>query len=353
MDEKKKELTCHFLLITEKNNTRLWPISTPEKPKQFCHFPLPSPENTLSLLQQTVERIRPLENSFSYKFFLAPKKYEKLLKNNIDSEEDILIEPEAKNTAACIVLGLMALLKRGASPEDLVAILPSDHLVTSSQEFTKTLSMALRFSKAEKKIGIIGITPQGPREDFGYIQTSPNSYDVLKFHEKPSREKALEYLEQGHFYWNAGMFLGPISCFIEEIQRHAPSLYACAQELLSLSFPFPLEKLISVYQKMPSLPFDVAILEKSSSLFMTQATFSWDDLGTWPSLEQLLPFTYGANVIEKKSSRNTVANFNDTPLEIQLIGIEDCYLIFQENRCLIAKKDLISFINKSDSDKRP
>ncbi|ATH08632.1 hypothetical protein BIY24_11950 [Halobacteriovorax marinus] len=332
----------YSLVMAGGQGTRFWPESTSKKPKQY--LPLVSSQ---SLLADTLDRLDGLVKN-EQRYIVTVKEQEKLvLKESAGKigQDQVVFEPSGRNTAPCILLSLATLMKNGASKSDLVAILPSDHVILNKNGFQQTIQSALKVAVSQKRIITIGIPPHFPHTGFGYIQTgeelTESSLDVVTFKEKPNQETAISYLESGKYLWNAGMFVAEIGVLLEEFQAHCPEIFEFYDELYAA---LGNEKNVAeVYAKLPAESIDYAIMEKSSRIGLCKANFDWNDLGSWDALSTVVEETEGNTLVSAKNHyfEDSKGNIVYTPDQfVGLIGIEDLIVIANgKSVVVLPKKD--------------
>ncbi len=243
-------MEIYAVILAGGGGTRLAPLSTPQKPKQFHDLS----GNGKSMLQETVARAAefcPAKNIIT----IGNVAHRALLAEQLgENAANLILEPQAKNTAASIFLAAKKLF--GA----MLVIMPSDHVV--SGDFASDITRAIKLAKTGR-IVTFGIEPTHANENYGYIVTH-------KFTEKPQREKAEQLIEQNG-KWNSGIFVARADVLLREYQILQPAF------------------LNSTFKDFPSLPFDKAIMEKTKRNVCLKANFEWDDLGSWESLARHNP----------------------------------------------------------------
>ena len=249
---------------------RFWPKSRTNLPKQFLSLT----NDGKSMIQHTVERLEglvELENVY----VVTNKLYEELIVEHIPNLplENIIIEPEAKNTAPCIGLAAVHIAKK--NPESKMIVLPSDHLIKFNEIFLDTLKLGLEVVEDDENIVTIGITPNYPETGYGYINfkkgVSPheitNVYEVLRFVEKPDLERAKQYLTSGEYLWNSGMFIWKVSTILKCFEDFLPEIYTGLKEIETTIYTEKyLEILKKVFSEIPSESIDYGIMEKAKNI---------------------------------------------------------------------------------------
>lgn len=324
------------LLLCGGSGTRLWPLSRKLLPKQFVKL-----FNDKSLFQQTVERNKKVSSkifvvSNTEQYFLAKDQLHELHYEHAS----YLLESAPKNTAPAIALACMTL-----DEDDLVFVTPSDHLIKDETAYSNAVLEAKNLA-LQGFLVTFGIKPTFAEVGFGYIEARGN--DVLSFKEKPTLDKAQEYLASGQFYWNSGMFCFKAGVFLSELKEHASELYNACQiahesavhEAETHRIPF--EKMINI----PEDSIDYAVMEKSQKIKVVATNMHWSDLGSFDSLYDELDKNSDGNallqrgehnvpIINIDSKNNLIVTRNHS---IATIDVEDLLIIDTTDSILIAKR---------------
>jgi mannose-1-phosphate guanylyltransferase len=318
--------------------TRFWPESTQHHPKQYLKL-----MGEKTLLEETCERFDDLI-SVDHRFVVTVTEQKKLCTQSSNGKintDGIILEPSGRNTAPCILLSLAYLLNKGITDNDVLAIVPSDHVILNKSGFRETLKKAFEFCIKQNEIVTIGITPHFPHTGFGYIQkgemVNAEAFKVSRFKEKPHFELAKEYIKSGEYLWNAGMFVVPVKVLIEEFQNHAPEMYKYL-DLLKNALSDP-EKLKAVYEQIPADSLDYAILEKSNRVSVIPAQFDWNDLGSWDALASVIDETHGNTVVKSDGQffLNSKDNIVYAPNKfVALINMEKHIVVVNDKVVLVA-----------------
>ncbi len=264
--------------------SRLYPISTPEKPKQFLD--LLGVGKTL--IQLTYERFLAVDPEAHF-WVVTSEAYYKYIKEQLPAipDEQILLEPVARNTAPCIAYVSWKIAQR--YPDARVMVAPSDAYVPDVEAFAVTARQALEFKS--DAIVTIGICPDHPDTEYGYIHVAESGEGIVKvseFKEKPSLEVAERYLAEGGYFWNAGIFVYGVKTMIAELRQFAPSIAALMDELAPALYTRSEQSaLADIFPRCEKISIDYAVMERSSLVYMAPSAWSWSDLGSFAAIEKV------------------------------------------------------------------
>ena len=339
--------------------TRFWPQSTIKKPKQLLCIGTEKP-----LLNMTLERVRPLI-PFDRQIIVTGDDISQAVADAAPEIplENIISEPLRKNTAPCIYLAAKIIQKR--DPDAVICVLPSDHIIQRDKEFLSILSNAADLAATKDVLITLGITARYPETGYGYIEFGPKKgtihgrdyYSVASFREKPKRKIAKEYIKQGNFSWNSGMFVWSVKSIISSIKRHMPKIYEAFDGIDKISDPKKLKEAIdTIYPKIQGISIDYGLMEKADNIVGFPADIGWNDVGSWTSLKSLVkPDEQGnysqGQFIAIDSKDCITASQNGI---IVAIGVEDLIIVQTEKATLICDKNRAQDIKKvfSELEKR-
>ena len=336
------------VILAGGSGTRFWPLSRERFPKQLLRI---IGEGTL--LQQTFERL--MQH--------IPPKHMTIVTNDMQAEsirlqlnewkddlgDNIILEPQGRNTAPAIALTALQLMNR--DPEAVMVVVPADHVVKAGKKFMKAVQFAAKLAE-QGHLVTFGIQPSRPETGYGYIQPNKRrrlgvqglfaGFSVARFVEKPDLPTAKRYCRSGNYFWNSGIFVWKASTILEELALHQPTLSkllkGLKRRLGTEEFPVHLRK---VYAKMPSLSIDHAVMEHSARSVVVPVDFGWSDVGSWGSLEEVAPLDKAGNVrngnIIDVGSRNSVL-FADRRV-VATIGLDNMVVVDTPDATLVCPKD--------------
>ena len=324
------------IILAGGSGSRLWPLSRDEYPKQLLSF-----DEKESLLQKTFKRLGVFSKPSEILTITNVKHYQniKLQLNKIDNRNIVIGEPVGKNTAPAIASALEYFKQTGTN-DDIVLILPSDHLINDINSFAKTVEQGKVLAE-QGYIVTFGIKPSYPETGYGYIKTEKpleTGYKVEKFVEKPDLKTAEKYLESGEYYWNGGIFMGKISSFLSEIEKYAKDIYT---NLSDLDFRHETTIPYMLYDKMPSISIDYAVMEKSDKIALVELLSDWNDLGSWQSIYSIKEKDDNGNVLTGKVVVDNVKNsliYSQKEI-VAVSGLENIILVETEDAIMACKMD--------------
>lgn len=287
-----KKNNVHILILAGGSGTRLWPLSTEERPKQFLSLC----GHELSLLQLTVKRMLGVADK-SNLHIVSRNKWKHLFEEQLSifdfDRYPVIEEPEGRNTAPAIALGIAHLRHEGANENDVVIVCPSDHLIKDEGAFFAAIDVAIRAARAGN-IVTLGIKPTKPETGFGYIKAGDNSqgewFEVDAFVEKPDKETAIGYLESGNYYWNGGIF-----CFrITDILEAFRSFSASCHKIVTANR----QSLMDEFLQAGKISIDYEVMEKAENIVCVPMNAGWSDVGSWEAVYEYSRKDAFGNVLE-------------------------------------------------------
>ncbi len=346
-------MATYALILAGGSGTRFWPLSRNKRPKQLLNL-----MGETTLLNQTISRLKGL----------IPPERILILTNELQIDavrevaselpaENIFAEPAKRDTAPAVALGA-GLIAR-LDPEATMLVLPADQLIEDVEAYQSVLGAAITTAENTPSLVTIGIRPTWPCPSYGYIERGKKAslpdlnldhspFEVVRFREKPNQELAEEFLRQGSFSWNAGMFIWSLSTLISELSKHTPQLADFIQEVRQAKDVHACVN--AQFSQLHPTSIDYALMEKASRVLNIEATFDWDDVGSWISVAKYLDESGDNNrtntdLAEIDSENNIVFNARKD-LKVALLGVDDLIIVQTDDALLIANRHQADDIKK-------
>lgn len=346
-------MSNHYaLILAGGSGTRFWPLSRNSKPKQLLDL-----FGSGTLLEQTIQRLDGL----------VPPENILILTNALQEEgvrevasslppENIFAEPAKRDTGPAVALGIGLVAAR--DPDATMMVLPADQLIQDTASYHSVMRDALATAAAGEGLVTVGIKPTWPCPSYGYIERGEAAqldglalanapHEVARFREKPNTEQAQEFLDQGNFSWNAGMFIWSVSTVHNELQSHAPELADFVAEVRD-SDDVP-STVAARFPELNPISIDFALMENASRVLNIEATFDWDDVGSWISVAKYLETVGEKNQCNQPvtvidSSNNIV--FGSDTRQVALLGVEDLIVVQTGDAVMVANRHKADDIKK-------
>ncbi|MCL2348623.1 MAG: sugar phosphate nucleotidyltransferase [Planctomycetaceae bacterium] len=345
----------YSVIMAGGSGTRLWPESRKERPKQFLRF-----KNDRPLILDAAESLYGLVDP-SRVIVAVGKGMQPLLAEAVPwlRSENVLVEPVSRNTAPCIGLAAVYLLRNDR--DAVMVVMPSDHIIEPRSVFCDTIRFAVDLvEESPERLVTLSVRPDFPSVSYGYIECGKkiesdasrkwnaltSARHVSRFHEKPDAQTSEMFLQSGRFRWNTGIFVWKARRILDMIDRYQPEmgrhLKNIADAVKNGDFPETLER---EFQAIQGISIDYAVLEHAESMVTIEATFAWDDVGTWQSLDRVHAGKHDASgnladrcrLIAVDASHNIV-RCDDPDQWIALVGVENLIVVQTKQGTLIAHK---------------
>jgi len=343
----------YAVILAGGSGTRFWPLSRNTKPKQLLDlFDGPT------LLAQAIMRLDGIvapENIFILTNALQEAGVREIA-TGIPAE-NIVAEPAKRDTGPAVALGIGLVATR--DPEATMIVLPADQLIKDTEAFQSVMRDAVTVASGTSALVTIGIRPTWACPSYGYVERGERSvlprlevrhrpYDVVRFREKPNPELAEQFLNSGDFTWNAGMFIWSVPTALAALNRHAPQLGEFVQELRRSKDPTA--TIAAQFPELTPISIDYALMEKASRVLNIEATFDWDDVGSWISIAKYLDTVDNNNQTNKPitsvDSENNIVFSNQDGCRIALLGVDDLIVVQTADGLLIANRHQADAIKK-------
>jgi mannose-1-phosphate guanylyltransferase / mannose-6-phosphate isomerase len=331
------------VILSGGSGSRLWPLSRKQFPKQFLAL-----TGADTLFQQTIKRLRlpgmqpPLLVCNQEHRFIVQ---EQLKEQQLESQATLL-EPFGRNTAPAVAIAALKLLAEGR--DELLLILPADHVLEDQQAFETALQVAQKAAEHGEMV-LFGIPASRPETGYGYIRSMADDslpqgvVRVQSFVEKPDEERARAFVESGEYFWNSGMFLFRASRYLEELKQHDPDIYDTC--LLALERSTQEDDLVLIdaatFECCPDNSIDYAVMEKTRRACLVPLNAGWNDVGSWSSIWDVHNKDNNGNVtkgdVMVHNSRNCLVHGNGKLVSV--IGLDDIVVVETKDAMMIAHRD--------------
>ena len=338
-----KNSNYYAILMAGGVGSRFWPVSTTELPKQF-HDMLGAGDTLIQKTFKRLSKLIPKENIY----ILTNERYNDLVLEQLPdvTQKQVVLEPAMRNTAPCILYASLKIQKE--NPDALVIVAPSDHWIEDETAFSKNVEEAFNYCSTNNALMTLGITPTFPNTGYGYIECNKSSTNTIKevrqFREKPDYKTAQEFIAQGNFLWNGGIFMWSVKSVISAFKINQPELYHLFEAGIEAYNTQEEAAFIKEnYAKAENISIDYAIMEKSNNVYVIAAEFDWNDLGTWGSLYDKLDKDSHGNAISnaKSLAENAEGNLIRTKTDKLVVvdGLNNFIIVDNEDTLLIYPKD--------------
>lgn len=326
--------------------SRFWPMSTVQRPKQFLDV-LGIGKSLLRMTFERMQRIAPVENIY----IVTNAIYSELVKEQLPElkPEQILTEPERKNTAPCITYAAAKI--HAINPNATLVVAPSDHLILKEDKFTEIVQIAIETAAANDRLVTLGIKPTRPDTGYGYIEFVEHGdvlagqvRDVKHFTEKPNRELAEIFVKSGNYYWNSGIFIWRSSTILHALEKFKPELHELfTREMSKYNSPEEQAYVNQCFAACEDISIDFAVMENAKNVSVVLASFDWSDLGTWGSLYTHLEKDYNGNAVIGEhvhmiNSTNCIVNLPNNKLAL-IEGLDNHIVVESDNMLMILNKN--------------
>ncbi|MDP4181558.1 MAG: mannose-1-phosphate guanylyltransferase/mannose-6-phosphate isomerase [Bacillota bacterium] len=323
-----------IIILAGGGGTRLYPLSRSNYPKQFLNI-----DSDMSLLGNTINRYMRIVQPKDI-LIVSNKKYIYHVQEELNKcgakDAQIISEPCARNTAPAIALAVRYCIdKLSVDEKEQFFVAPADHIITPEDSFARKVLQCFEYT-LDNKIVTLGVKPDKPETGYGYIKAAQKykeGFIVDKFVEKPDLDTAKQYLKDGNYYWNGGMYSFNLITFFDELKLHHPQLY----DYLSTK---KYERFVDDFDKLKSISIDYAIAEKSSNIVTVPLDVYWNDVGSWDSLYDYMDKDSQGNVqlgdCKTIDCRNSLLMSNNRL--VAAVGLENTIVIETDDVIMVAKK---------------
>ncbi len=332
----------HAVVMAGGSGTRFWPQSRQQMPKQLLRL-----AGDRTMIQQTVDRCADwaaAERTWIVTNHLQAAKTAEQLPELPPG--NILVEPAARNTAPCV--GLAAVQIVHADPEGIMFVMPADHVIQPVEAFAAAAKQAIAIVEQDpSRLVLFGVTPTFPSTGYGYIErgqmlpgSSPPVFDVASFREKPKQEVAEQYIKEGRFYWNCGIFCWKAQTILDLLEQYEPEIFDRLQLIAQALRDGNGDAVIAEqFPQMKSISIDYAVLERASGVTVIEAPYQWDDVGSWLAVPRLSGADANGNTVDGLfcgvDTTNCIIRSADAHL-VATLGVSNLIIVHTPDATLIA-----------------
>ncbi len=334
----------HAVVMAGGSGTRFWPQSRQTMPKQLLKL-----AGDRTMIQQTFDRCGGLIEA-GQSWVVTNQVQADATSQQLPEIDParILVEPDARNTAPCIGLAAVHLLKQ--DPDAIMFVMPADHVIQPIEKFQAAIQAAVQVVEADPtRLVMFGVPPTFPATGYGYIERGDgfpsvdSAFDVASFREKPAADIATQYVDSGNFYWNCGIFCWRADTILNLLKSHEPDMHDRLMKISeAIGTPSEASVVAAEFPQMNSISIDYAVLERAEGATVIEAPYEWDDVGSWLAVPRLAGSDSNGNTLQGKTlaleSKNNIVRTTDKHL-IATLGVEDLIIVHTPDATLVARKD--------------
>ena len=333
---------------------RFWPLSRRERPKQLLNLT----SRDRSMLDEAIARIAPLVPIEHVYVITGEHLVDPIRKAGIAvPEANILAEPAKRNTSGALAYAAAALLARygGDGSNVSMAVTTADHDIGEPETFRKTVNAAMTAAERDAVLVTLGVVPTRPETGYGYIQVEREATGKLvhqvmisavrAFHEKPNKERAEDFIEEGNYYWNSGMFFWRISTFLSELDAARPPLAKSVRDMADAMRANDDDAVRAIFGSLEDISIDYALMEHAKRVAMARAEFPWDDVGAWTALDRSYAkdergnVTHGGPVVVESENCIVYNDAGPDQMAVSVVGAQDLIVVVTNDAVLVIPKD--------------
>ena len=339
--------TLHAVIMAGGSGTRFWPASRQSRPKQV--LPL---ANGKPLIQSAVERLAGVCSPEHIWIVTNARQKRVIARLLLDFPvEQILVEPEARDTAPCIAFATATIAAR--DPDAMLAVLPADHVIEPVDQFERMIRRAVGLADDGQTLVTFGIPPNHPATGYGYIELgsahdehSPPARMVRSFREKPDAVTAKQFVDSGQFWWNSGIIVFSISAMRAAMATTEPTLAEATDRMLAAIQAQRRAQVVRAFKQAPKTSIDYAVMEKAKHLLVVEATAQWDDVGSFPALAAIAAAdAHGNHAVLHRGASTTSLDSRDNIVyaegrrTVALFGVDNLVVAAVGDAVLVCPKE--------------
>ena len=333
----------YCIIMAGGRGERFWPLNAHNMPKPFLKI-----LGTKTMIQLTVDRVARIIPP-EHIYIVLGKSHVDIAREQLPDlpPGNFLVEPEGRDTAPCIGFAAISLLE--IDPQAVMVVLPADHFIPDMENFAKTVLYGVDIASKGEFLVTIGIKPGRPETGYGYINAGESvfssndqvCYKVTRFVEKPDAVHAQQYLEEGNYFWNAGMFIWKVKTVLAGIEKHMPDLYKGLLAIKEAQIKRNESLFTEIYSSFVRKSIDYGLMEKAENVLMIPGEFTWDDVGTWSSLLRVKGLDENGNCRSGDTNCIEVKNsvICSEGLKVGVIGLSNVVIVASHDGVLVCNAE--------------
>ncbi len=337
-------MNSYVVIMAGGSGERFWPLSRMQRPKQLLAL-----TSDRMMIEEAIDRIAPIVPPERILIITSGVLQQPI----IDAlpglpPENVIAEPAKRNTAPCLALACSVIEAREGG-DSLMAVLTADHFIGDVEAFRRDVQVALSYAENNDALLTLGIPPTRPETGYGYIRmterVAPSKVTtVVEFREKPTMDVAMQYLRSGEYVWNSGMFFWRTHALADAMQANLPEVGSRINEMTSAISTEDPAALESAFAMMPDISIDYGVMERAPNVFVVPASFPWDDVGSWDSLDRMQPRDEHGNVMQGAvtavdTHNSVIVNAHDSAHVVTGVGLDDMVIVVTNDATMVCTKE--------------
>lgn len=336
-------MQTYGIIMAGGGGTRFWPLSRQAMPKQLLNL-----SGKELMINETIDRLQPTierDNILIVTNEQLADKMAKAVANRIKPSQ-ILREPIARNTAACIGFAAVEILKQRG--DGIMCVFPADHHIADAKEFRSVLEKAITVAAQSNLLVTIGLRPTFSSTGYGYIRYDQTQADavkpVLSFHEKPNADIARKYMEDGDYVWNSGMFIWKASVVLDRLREYLPEMHQGLMKIYAAIGTAVEDDIIrTVYPTLQNVSIDYGVLEKcgiAGGMVVLTGEFGWNDIGSWDMIHILHKQNENGNIVFGDANCINTSNsvVFSTGKHVSVVDMDDIVVVVTDDAVLVCRQ---------------
>jgi len=337
-------MNSYVVIMAGGSGERFWPLSRMQRPKQLLAL-----TSDRMMIEEAIDRIAPIVPAERI-LIITSRVLQQPIIDALPGlpPENVIAEPAKRNTAPCLALACSVIEAREGG-DALMAVLTADHFIGDVEAFRHDVLVALSYAENNDALITLGIPPTRPETGYGYIRMTEKAApsqvtSVAEFREKPTIDVAMQYLRSGEYVWNSGMFFWRTHALADAMHANLPEVGSHINDMTSAISAEDTSALESTFAKMPDISIDYGVMERAPNVFVVPASFPWDDVGSWDSLDRMQPRDEQGNVMQGAvtavdTHNSVIVNAHDGAHVVTGVGLDDVVIVVTNDATMVCTKE--------------